>query len=171
MLWLIKIKAEVYYCLLVCIDLVCILWRSADSNECRFGYHCRRRAIDCCHRERGSKLISPLVYWFWRRPQPTPFAEAPGGGVCLSNKTMPLERQTTPSWWWCLWAVCFRCFTSKKPSEWEIFVPAKTDLAVKLLKIISACSAGSSPINRTWRRGAQGFMCTLGGHFCWRRLW
>jgi hypothetical protein len=57
----------------------------------------------------------------------------PGGGVCLSNKTMPLEGQTAPSWWWCLWAVCFRCFASKKPSEREFFVPAGMDLAVKLL--------------------------------------
>ncbi len=27
----------------------------------------------------------------WRWPWPTPFAEAPGGGVCLFIKTMPLE--------------------------------------------------------------------------------
>ncbi len=34
-----------------------------------------------------------------RRPWPTPSAEAPGGGVCSSDKTMPLEGQTDPSWW------------------------------------------------------------------------
>ncbi len=33
------------------IDLICILWRPAASNECHFGYHCRRRAIDCCHQQ------------------------------------------------------------------------------------------------------------------------
>jgi hypothetical protein len=43
---------------------------------------------------------------------------------------MPLERQTDPSWWGCLCAVCF---ASKKPSEREFFVPAGMDLAVKLL--------------------------------------
>jgi hypothetical protein len=36
MLWLIKNKAEVYCCLLLCIDLVRILWQPADSNECVF---------------------------------------------------------------------------------------------------------------------------------------
>jgi len=29
--------------------------------------------------------------------------------------------------------VCL-CLASKKPSEWEFFVPARTDLGVKLLK-------------------------------------
>ena len=32
----------------------------------------------------------------WRQPQPTPSAEAPEGGVCSTDKTMPLERQTAP---------------------------------------------------------------------------
>ncbi len=41
---------------------MCIFWRPADINECRFGYHCRRRASDCCNLQRGSrnKLISPI---------------------------------------------------------------------------------------------------------------
>ncbi len=34
-----------------------------------------------------------------RRPRPTPSGEALGGGVFLSDKTMPLEGQTAPSWW------------------------------------------------------------------------
>ena len=63
MLWLIKNKAEVYYCSLLCIDLVhiyggpmtamnAILAIIADSG----------RSIDC-HRQRGRrKIISRLVY-------------------------------------------------------------------------------------------------------------
>ncbi len=80
-----------------------------------------------------NKLISCLIFtvilnlWWW--PCRTPSAEAPGGGVCSTIETMPLERQTAPSWWVCLCAVCF---ASKKPSEWEFFVPAGNDLAVKL---------------------------------------
>ena len=38
-----KIKPR-YYCSSLCIKLVSMLWRPADSNKCRFGYHCRRRA-------------------------------------------------------------------------------------------------------------------------------
>ncbi len=41
-----------------------------------------------------------LRHW----PLPTPFQEAPGGAVCSSIKTMPLEGETTPSWWGCLCA-------------------------------------------------------------------
>ncbi len=43
-------------------------------------------------------------------------AEVPGGGVCPSIKTMPLEKQMAPSWQGCLCAVCF---ASKKPFAWE----------------------------------------------------
>ena len=32
MLWLIKKKVEVYYCLLLCIDLVCIFWRPTATE-------------------------------------------------------------------------------------------------------------------------------------------
>ena len=61
--WLIKNKAKIY-CSLLCIELVCILWWPANSNECCFGYHSRWRAIHCCHRQRGSsnKIMHPLVY-------------------------------------------------------------------------------------------------------------
>ena len=62
-----------------------------------------------------------------------PFRRGSGGGVCPSNKAMPLEGQTALAWWWCLWAVCFRCLASQKPSDREFFVPASMDLAVKLL--------------------------------------
>ncbi len=31
--------------------------------------------------------------------------------------------------------MCFRCFASKTPSEREFFDPARTDLAVKLLRL------------------------------------
>ena len=47
MLWSIKNKAQLHYYLLLFIHLVFTLWQPADSNVCRFGYHCRRRASDC----------------------------------------------------------------------------------------------------------------------------
>ena len=37
-------------------------------------------------------------------PCPTPSAEAPGGGVCWANRTMPLEGEMAPSWRGCLCA-------------------------------------------------------------------
>ena len=46
MLKSIKNNAELQYCLLLCLQLVRILWGPAEGNECRFGYHCRRRASD-----------------------------------------------------------------------------------------------------------------------------
>ena len=58
-----KIKPS-YYCSLLCINLVRILWWPANSNTCRFGYHCRWQASNCCHqqRDRRNKLFSPLNY-------------------------------------------------------------------------------------------------------------
>ena len=50
-----KIKRS-YYCSLICINVVYILWRPADSNECRFGYHCRRQTSEYCNLQRGSKM-------------------------------------------------------------------------------------------------------------------
>ena len=47
--------------------------------------------------------------------------------------------------------VCL-CLASKKSSEWEFFVPAGTDLGVKLLRVLngyyeSSCSLKSAPAN------------------------
>jgi hypothetical protein len=39
-----------------------------------------------------------------RWPLPTPCKDAPGGAVCSSIKTMPLEEETASSWWGCLCA-------------------------------------------------------------------
>jgi hypothetical protein len=36
----IKNKAEPYYCLLLCFNLVCIIWAAAGNNGCRSGHHC-----------------------------------------------------------------------------------------------------------------------------------
>jgi hypothetical protein len=65
-----KKKFELRYCSLLCINVVRILWRPTGSNECRFGYHCRRRASDRCILQRGSrnKLISHLLYNFIINP-------------------------------------------------------------------------------------------------------
>ena len=75
-----------------------------------------------------SFMYSTKTLWWW--PRSTPSAEAPGAGVCSANKTMPLEGQTAPSWWVCLCACVSltRCLPSG-----SFFVPAGTDLAVKLL--------------------------------------
>jgi hypothetical protein len=55
------------------------------------------------------------------------------GGVCSSIKTMALEGGKAPSWDVVMVGmfVCL-CSASKKPSEREFFVPARTDLAVLL---------------------------------------
>ena len=57
--------------------------------------------------------------------------EAPGGAVCSSMETMPLEGETAPHGGM---FVCL-CLASQKPSEREFFVPARTHLGVKLLSI------------------------------------
>jgi hypothetical protein len=92
MLWPIKIKSELYYNSLLCINVVCISWRPADSNECHFGYHCRRWASDCCNLQRGSKknLISHLFYKFIGNPlteaSSNPFQRGSHGwGVFISG--------------------------------------------------------------------------------------
>jgi len=56
-----KIKPS-YYCSLLCIGLVIIIWRPANSNECCFGYFCQQRASDCCSLQRGSR--NKLIFSF-----------------------------------------------------------------------------------------------------------
>ncbi len=41
------------------------------------------------------------------QPQTTPSKKAPGGGVAGIAKVMPLDQQTAPPWWWCLWGFRF----------------------------------------------------------------
>ena len=55
---------------LLCYYLVRIFWWPANSNECRFGYHCQQQASNCCNLQRGSrnKLISHLLYNFILNP-------------------------------------------------------------------------------------------------------
>jgi hypothetical protein len=72
-------------------------------------------------------IILYLTLQWW--PLPTPFEEAPGGGVCSSMETMVLEGETAPSWWGCL---CDVCFASIKSSEREFLVPAGTHLGVRV---------------------------------------
>jgi len=115
-------------------QVVPILWRPADSNECRFGYHCQRWASDCYDLEMGGKNKLILYTKPWR-PRPNPSKEAPGaGGVYSSMETMMLEGNSS-SWWGCL---CDVCFASKKSSERDFFILAGTHLAVKLLTLHKA---------------------------------
>ena len=63
---------------------------------------------------------------------------------------MALEGKTALSWWG---FVCL-CLASKKTSEWELFVPARMDLAVKLLGSLfsnSPCT-GLSPDHTKFTR-------------------
>jgi len=65
------------------------------------------QAIVVIYRE-GVEINNFLLYFIdsdktlQRRPHPTPCEEAPGGVVCSSIKTMPLEGETAPTWWGCL---------------------------------------------------------------------
>ncbi len=47
-----------------------VFWQPANSNECRYGYHCRRRVSNCCNLQSGSRnqLISHLQYNFYIKP-------------------------------------------------------------------------------------------------------
>ena len=77
-----------------------------------FGYHCRRRASDCCNLQRGIRNKLFLLYFidgmFVHKNQ------AAGGenGSIMVGMFVSL------------------CLASKKPSEREFFVPARTDLGV-----------------------------------------
>jgi hypothetical protein len=95
-----------------------------------------RLAIADINREAvRNKLISWLIYYLELNPSMAasakPSAEASVGGVCSSMKTMPLERQTTPSCWGFLCAVCF---ASQKSSNREFFVFTRRDLGVELIR-------------------------------------
>jgi len=65
------------------------------------------RAIVVIYRE-GVEMNSFLLYFIDStktlrlQPRPTPCEEAPGGVVCSSIKTMPLEGKMAPSWLGCL---------------------------------------------------------------------
>jgi len=135
-----KIKPS-YYCLLICYQLVPILWRPANSNECGFGYHCRRWASDCCNLQRGStnKLLSPLVYYFILIPSvaasSNPFQRGSWGWGMFLHQNHAAGGENGSSWWGCL---CDMCLAGKKPSKWEFFVPVGTHLAVNSLTAIDA---------------------------------
>ena len=58
-----------------------------------------------------------------------------GCGVFIyENHAARWEKGT--SWWGCL---CDVCFASKKSSEQEFFIPARTHLGVKLISDHKAC--------------------------------
>jgi hypothetical protein len=126
-----KNKSELHYCFLLCINVVCILWRPTDSNACRFGYHCRRRASDRCILQRGrsNKLISHLLYNFIMNPSmaasSNPFRRGSRGWGVFIHGNHAARWENGSSWWGCL---CDVCFANKKSSEQEFFVLVRTHL-------------------------------------------
>ena len=137
MLWSITNKAELYYCSLLCYLLACTFWRPANSNECCFGYHCRRRASDCCNIQRGSrnKLISHLFYNVILNPSraasSNPFQRGSRGwGVFIhQNHCAGGENGSIMVGKF----VCL-CSANQNLFEREFFVPTRMDLGVKLLR-------------------------------------
>jgi len=134
MLWPIKNKSTLCYYSLLCINVVSITWRPADSNECRFGYHCRRRASNCCNLQRGSrnKLITHLFYNFIINPlmaaSSNPFQRGSRGWGVFIYGNHATRRENGTSWWGCL---CDVCFASKSlPSMSFLFPPERTWLAM-----------------------------------------
>ncbi len=141
MLWSIEHNAELYYCSLLCYKLVSTFWQwqPTDSNECHFGYHCLRRASDCCNLKRGSrnKLISHLLYNFTLNPlmaaSSNPFQRGSRGwGVyihqnhCAGGGNVSIMVGMF---------VCL-CLASQNRFDQEFFVPTRTDLV--LLKLLKA---------------------------------
>ena len=132
MLWPIKNKSELYYCSLLCINVVHILWRPADCNECRFGYHCQRRLSDCFYLQRGSRnklisnnfILNPLMAATFN-----PFRRGAWGWDMLLHQNHTARWENGSSWWGCL---CDVCFTSKKSSEREFFIPVRMPRAKRL---------------------------------------
>ncbi len=75
------------------------------------------------------------------RPRPTPSEEVTRVGSSVSKDTTPEEGQMAPLWWWCLWVSCvggrryFPYYSYRRnPTGREFFVPARTQIAVKLLR-------------------------------------
>ncbi len=60
MLWSIKTKDELTICLLLCLELVCILLAATDKDGCRFGHHCCRRTSSNSIKHEVDKNI--LIY-------------------------------------------------------------------------------------------------------------
>ena len=92
------------------------------------------RAIVVIYRERVEIKYFLLYYTdsaktLRRRPHPTPCEEAPGGAVFLNIKTHAAGGENGSIM---VGMFVFLCLASQKPSEWEFFVPARTDLGVKL---------------------------------------
>ena len=125
MLWQIKINPSYYYSSL-CINVVRIICRPADSNECRFGHYCQWRASDCCNLQRGSrnKSISHLFYNFIINPlmaaSSNPLQRGSRGwGVFIYGNHADIRENGT-SWWGCL---CDVCLASNKSSGVSFLFP------------------------------------------------
>ena len=133
-----KNKAKLYYYSLLCIYVVRTLWQPADGNGCHFGYRFRRQASELWKNREASriKLITLLFLRFSLNP---PLPHRPCIVMGVSIRFMPLEGETAHHGG----GVCVLCvgatviryeFLRTNPTGWEFFVPAGTDIAVKLLR-------------------------------------
>jgi hypothetical protein len=116
-----------------CPDLSSILPMAINANSATVA-NGGKEIVDISREADRNKLIFCLFYYLilnlLMANLANPCCRGSRGGVCSTIKTMPLERQRAPL---CLGCLCAVCFISQKPSEQEFFVPAKIDLAVKLL--------------------------------------
>jgi len=96
------------------------------------------RAIVDINIEPGrNKLIYHLLYNFILNPSmaasSNPFRRGSRGWGVFIHGNHAARWENGSSWWGCL---CDECFTSKKSSELEFFVPGRTYLGVKLLRVV-----------------------------------
>ena len=95
------------------------------------------RAIVLIYREAGrNKLISYSLYNFMLNPSmvatSNPLQRGSRGWGMFLHQNHAARWENGSSWWGCL---CDVCFASIKSSEREFYVPAGTQLGVKLLKL------------------------------------
>jgi hypothetical protein len=93
------------------------------------------RAIVVIYREARVQInYHPLVYNFILIPSmvasSNPFQRGSRRWGMFLHQNHASRGENSSSWWGCL---CDVCFASKKSSEMEFFVPARTHLAFKLL--------------------------------------
>ena len=109
------------------------LHRAMCLAPCR---NCRRFCYILLHHSCRKKYLqgyfSKLIKSLQLYSRLTPLEEVIRIQLTVSIDTMPLEGQTAPPWWWCLWDCCwgllyflYYSYCSNSTAR-EIFVPART---------------------------------------------